>query len=84
MGAQICEERGLGGIVVVTPIAAEVWVSWWNDRSHVGSGCGFRAPVDCVRSRPSHRRERVPRLGAPVAPHLAKGSTCPLGEAEIG
>jgi hypothetical protein len=71
MGARICVERGLGGIVVITPIAVEVWVSWWwNDWGHVGSEHGFRAPIDRARSRPSHRRERVPRLGAPVAPRL--------------
>jgi hypothetical protein len=39
--------------------------SWWNDRGHVGSERGSRAPVDCVRSRPSHRREWVTRLGGP-------------------
>jgi hypothetical protein len=72
MGAQICIEKGLGGIVVVTPIAIEVWVSsWWNDRGHVGSRHGSCAPVDGARSRLSHRRERVPRLGAPVTPRLS-------------
>jgi hypothetical protein len=74
MGARICVERGLGGIVVVTPIAVEVWMSsWWNDRGHVGPGHGSRAPVDCARSRPSRRQERVPRFGGPVAPCLARG-----------
>jgi hypothetical protein len=64
MGAQICVERELGGIVVVTPVAVEVWMSsWWNDRGHIGLGRGFRAPVDCARSRPSHRQGRVPWLG---------------------
>jgi hypothetical protein len=49
MGVRICIERGLGGIVVVTPIAVEVWMSsWWNDRGHVGLGRGSRAPVDCA------------------------------------
>jgi hypothetical protein len=34
----ICVERGLCGIVVVYPVAVEVWTSWWgNDRGHVGS-----------------------------------------------
>jgi hypothetical protein len=67
MGARICIERGLGGIVVVIPVAVEVWMSsWWNDRGHVRSGRGSRTAVDCARSCPSHRRERVPRLGAPV------------------
>jgi hypothetical protein len=66
MGVRICVERELSGIVVVTPIAVEVWMSsWWNDRGHVGSGRGSRAPVDGARSRPSHRLERVPRLGGP-------------------
>jgi hypothetical protein len=66
MGARICIERGLGGIVVVTPIAVEVWMSsWWNDRGYIGSGHGSRAPVECARSRLSHRREQVLRLRAP-------------------
>jgi hypothetical protein len=46
MGTRICIERGLGGIVVITPIAVEVWLSsWWNDRGHVGSGHGSCASV---------------------------------------
>jgi hypothetical protein len=56
MGIQICVERGLGGIVVVTPITVEVWMSSWsNDLGHVGSGRGSCAPIDCARSHPSHR-----------------------------
>jgi hypothetical protein len=50
MGAPIYVERGLGGIVIVTPVAVEVWMSsWWNDQGHVESGRGSRAPVDCAR-----------------------------------
>jgi hypothetical protein len=50
----------------------EVWMSsWWNDQGHVRSGHGSHAPVDYAWSRLSYRRERVPRLGAPVAPRLA-------------
>jgi hypothetical protein len=53
--------EGVGGTGVVTPIAVEVWMSsWWNDRGHIGSEHGFRAPIHCARSRPSHRREWVP------------------------
>jgi hypothetical protein len=38
-GAQICVERGLGGIVVVAPVVVEVWMpSWWNDRVMLGLG----------------------------------------------
>jgi hypothetical protein len=34
MGARICVEREVGGIVAVTPVAVEVWMSsWWNGRS---------------------------------------------------
>jgi hypothetical protein len=80
MGARICVEREVGGIVVVTPVAVEVWMSsWWNDRGHVGSGRGSRAPVHCARSRPSHRREWVPWLVAPVAPRLSRGLHVSLG-----
>jgi hypothetical protein len=84
-GAQICVKRGLGGIVAITTITVEIWMSsWWNDRGYVGSGRGSRAPVDCARSRPSHRRVRVPRLGGPCPPVLPEGSTCPSGEAGVG
>jgi hypothetical protein len=56
---------------------------WWNDRGHVRSGRGSRAPVDCARSHPSHWREWVVQLGPPWLPILSKGSTCPSGEAQI-
>jgi hypothetical protein len=60
-GAQICVERGVGGIVVIAPVAVEVWMSlWWNDRGHVRSEHGSRAPIHYAWSRPSHRREWVP------------------------
>jgi hypothetical protein len=66
MGAWICIERGLGGIVIVTPVDVEVWVlSWENDRGHVESGSGSCAPIDCARSRPSHRWERGTMVGCP-------------------
>jgi hypothetical protein len=66
MGAQICVERGLGGIVIGTPVAVAVCMSWWwNDRGHIESGCGSRAPIDYARSCSSHRWERVPRLEGP-------------------
>jgi hypothetical protein len=49
MDARICVERGLDGIVVVTPVAVEVWMSWWwIDRGHVGLGRGSHAAVDCA------------------------------------
>jgi hypothetical protein len=51
----------------------------WNDRGHVGSGRGSCVPVDCARSRPSHRWERVSRLGPPRAPCLARGLHVSLG-----
>jgi hypothetical protein len=63
---RICVERGLGGIVIVTPIVVEVWMlSWWNDRGHVELGRGSRALADYAWSRLSHRWERVPRLWGP-------------------
>jgi hypothetical protein len=61
MSARICVERGLAGIVIVTPVTIEVWMSsWWNDRGLVESGRGSRAPVDYAWSRPSYWWERVP------------------------
>jgi hypothetical protein len=73
VGAWICVERGLGGIVIVTLVAIEVCVlSWWNDRGHVESGHGSRAPVDCARSHPSHPWERGAVVGGPVAHCLAR------------
>jgi hypothetical protein len=84
MGTWIFIERGLGGIVVVTPIAVEVCLaSWWNDQGHVRSGCDSCAPVDCAWSRPSHRREWVPRFGPPWLAVLPEGSMCPSSEAEV-
>jgi hypothetical protein len=53
--------------------------SWWNDQGHVGLGRGSCAPIDCARSRLSHRRERVPRLGVPMAHCLARGLHVSLG-----
>jgi hypothetical protein len=85
MDAQICVEKGLGSIMVVTPIPIEVWMSWWwNDRGHVGSERGSRATVDYARSHLSHRRERVLRLGAPMAPRLARGFHVSLGRGGKG
>jgi hypothetical protein len=50
--------EGVGGIVVVTPVAVEVWMlSWWNDRGRVGLERGSHGPVHCARSCPSHRWE---------------------------
>jgi hypothetical protein len=73
-------ERGSGGIVVVTPVAVEVWMSsWWNDHGHVGSRRGSRAYVDYARSHSSHQRERVPRLGGPMSHCLARGFHVSLG-----
>jgi hypothetical protein len=41
--------EGLGGIVVVAPVAIVVWMSsWWNDRGHVGSERGSHTPVHCA------------------------------------
>jgi hypothetical protein len=80
MGARIYVEGGLGGIVVVIPVAVEVWMlSSWNDRGHVRLGRGSRTAVDYAWSHLSHRWERVPRLGAPVAPRLARGLDVSLG-----
>jgi hypothetical protein len=73
-GTWIHVERVVGGIVSVTPIAVELWMSWWwNDQGHVRSERGSRAPVHCARSRPSYRWEWVPWLGSPMAPRLARG-----------
>jgi hypothetical protein len=48
-GARIRIERGLVGIVAVTPIAVEVWMSsWWNNPGHVGSEHGSHAPIHCA------------------------------------
>jgi hypothetical protein len=80
MGAQIRVERGLGGIVAVTPDAVEVWMSGGGmTRVMLGQARGSHVPVHCARSRLSHQREWVPQLGAPVAPHLARGLHVSLG-----
>jgi hypothetical protein len=80
-GAWICVERGFRWYGGHYPIAVEIWMpSRWNDRGHVGSGSGSRAPIDCARSRLSHQQEWVPRLGAPRAPRLARGLHASLGQ----
>jgi hypothetical protein len=82
--ALICVERGVGGIVVVTPVAVEVCIlSWWSDRGNVGSERGSHAPVHRARSCPSYRREWVPWWGPPWLSALPEGSTCPSDEAEV-
>jgi hypothetical protein len=83
-GAQIRVDSGLGGIVVITPVTIEVWMSsWWNDQGHIRSECGSYAHVHYARSRPSHRQEWVPWLGALWLLVLPEGSTCPSGEVEV-
>jgi hypothetical protein len=73
-GARICTERRLGGIVAVTPVAVEVWMSsWWNDWGHVGSERGSHVPNHCVRSRSSHRAEMGAVVRGPMASCFAKG-----------
>jgi hypothetical protein len=48
--------EGVGGIVVVTLVAVEVWTSsWWNDRSHVGLEHGLHVPIHCAGSCLSHQ-----------------------------
>jgi hypothetical protein len=65
--------------VAITSVAVEVWVlSSWNDQGHVGSGHGSCALIDCARSRPSYRQERVPRLGGPHgSPSCQRASRVP-------
>jgi hypothetical protein len=72
--ARICVESGVCGIVAVTPIAIEVWTSWWwNDRGHVWIRAGF--PRSCslrtVMSVPSAGMDAM--VGAPMASHLTIG-----------
>jgi hypothetical protein len=77
MDAQICVESGLGGIVIVTPVAVEVWMSsWWNDWGHVELGRGSHASVDCARSRLSYQWEWVPRLEGPRGSPSCQRVTC--------
>jgi hypothetical protein len=56
--------------------------SWWNDQGHVRSVHGSHTPVDCARSRLSHRREWVPRLGALGVSRLIRGLHASLGRGE--
>jgi hypothetical protein len=82
MDAQICVERGLGGIVVVTPVAVEVWMlSWWNDRGHIGLGRGSHTAVCTITSVPSAGAGAA--VGALWLLVLPESSTCPSGEAEV-
>jgi hypothetical protein len=84
MGAWICIEWGLGGIVAVTPVALEIWMpSWWNN----WGSCWIRAWFQCsywlctVTSVPSV--EAGDTVGGPWLTVLPEGSTCPLGEVEV-
>jgi hypothetical protein len=85
MDAWVCIERGLGGMVIIIPVAVEVWMtSWWNDRGHVESGRGSCAPIDYAWSCP------FPSVGggtvvggSPWLIILPEGYACPSGEAEV-
>jgi hypothetical protein len=82
--AWICVERGLGTIVVVTPVVVEAWTpSWWNDRGHVESYHGSHAPVHCVWSCPSHHYEWVLRWGSTWLLAVPEGLTRPSSKAEV-
>jgi hypothetical protein len=84
MGAQICVKRGVGGIVAITLVTVEVWMSpWWNDRGHVGSGRGSRAPVHYAGHVHPIGRNGCRGWGPPWLPVLPEGSTCLSGEAEV-
>jgi hypothetical protein len=77
---RICVERGVGGIVAITPVAVEVCMSsWWNDRVMLGQG------VVSVLLFTVHGHVRpiggsgCHGMGAPVAPCLARGLHMFLG-----
>jgi hypothetical protein len=77
-----CKE-GVGGIVVVTPVAVEVWSSsWWNEQSHVGSERGSHVPIHCAGLCPSHQWEWAPWWGPMRLLVLPEGATHPSGKAE--
>jgi hypothetical protein len=80
MGAWICVEREVGGIVAVTSVAVEVWMSSWNDRGHVRSERGS-CSLCTITSVPLAGVGAV--VGGPWLPVLPEGSTCPSGEAEV-
>jgi hypothetical protein len=77
-------ERGSGGIVVVTPVTVEVWMSWWwNDQGHVGQGV---VPMLLLTMHGHVRpisRSGCRGWGGLWLTVLPEGSTCPLGEAEV-
>jgi hypothetical protein len=75
---QICVERELGGIVVVTPIGVEVRTSsWWNDRSHVGLERGSYIPVHRAWSCMSHRQEWTSWWGPRGSPPCQRAPCVP-------
>jgi hypothetical protein len=82
--ARIYVESRVGGIVAVTPVAVEVWTSWWwNDRGHVWIRAGF--PRSCslrtVMSVPSAGMDAA--VGGLWLPALPEGFMRPSGEAEV-
>jgi hypothetical protein len=75
LGTRICVERGLGGIVVITPVIVEVWMSsLLNDRDHVGSGHGHVRPIG---------RSGCRGWGSSWFIILSEGSTCPSSKTEV-
>jgi hypothetical protein len=84
MGARICVERWLGGIVVVTPVFVEVW-----SRCGGMTGVMLDQSVILVLLLTVHSHVRpiggsgCRGLGGPWLAVLLEGSTCPLDEAEV-
>jgi hypothetical protein len=79
--------EGVGGILAVTPVAVEVWMSSWNDRGHVRSergscslctvtsvpSAGVGVVVGAPRGSPScQRAPHVPRTRQKYAKRIGR------------
>jgi hypothetical protein len=72
--------EGVGDIVVVTPVAVEVWTSlWWNDWGHVWIKAGFPRSYSLHTVMSVLSAGMGAEVGGPMASRLTRGLHASLG-----